>query len=216
MNYIIKSFKKYFQNKINIKSYKYKNENISEDKSENKSYKLKSENISENKIYKFNSEYISKNISENKSENKSYKFNSDNKNYSYRNLFKIIFIIIIFFLFNITFLNSKTKKKKGPSVVTISNQIPKVCNTSLGLKQKIIKAVYNEKEMREHYGITFLVRFNDEYSEDLYGVLYYQNEKKNLFCMALADGKFAIFSNSKIGNGNNIIQEICYPIKECN
>ena len=191
INYIKKSFKNYFLNKNNIKNFKYKSGYISEIKS----LKFKSEN----KSYKFNS-----------------KNKSENKNLSCRNLFKIIFILIIFFLYNVTFLNSKTKKKKGPSVVTISNHIPKVCNTSLGLKQKIIKAVYNEKEMREHYGITFLVRFNDEFSEDLYGVLYYQNEKKNLYCMALADGKFAIFSNSKIGNGNNIIQEICYPIKECN
>ncbi len=104
---------------------------------------------------------------------------------------------------------------KQQGVIYFHDNIPSICNTSHGLKQKKIIPVYSEKQLRDHYGLTFEIRFRDHKSPRLYGALYYQDPKKNLYCMALPNGRFASFSDSKIGNGRNLIQELCYPIKEC-
>ena len=103
----------------------------------------------------------------------------------------------------------------GRSVVTFYNTIPPLCNTVRGLKQKKIIPVHNEKQLRKHYGLTFRIRFNDKVSPTLYGALYYQDDANNLYCMALPNGRFALFRDSKIGRRKNIIQEVCYPIQEC-
>lgn len=107
-------------------------------------------------------------------------------------------------------------KKQG--VVLFHDEIPIFCNRGRGLKQKKIIPVYSEKELRQHYGLSFQIRFNDGLSPRLYGALYYQNRKKNLYCMALPNGRFASFSDSKVKhrrNAQNVIQELCYPLQEC-
>ncbi|MBI41142.1 MAG: hypothetical protein CMF59_16215 [Leptospiraceae bacterium] len=100
--------------------------------------------------------------------------------------------------------------------VSYYDGIPQQCNEVRGLKQKIVKAGDSEQELIDHYGITFLVRFQDKESPALYGTLYYQNPRKNLYCMALTDGRFASFSDSQIdANRRNFIQEVCHPLKKC-
>ncbi len=129
---------------------------------------------------------------------------------------KTKFLILLIVLIQFEGTCSKRKKNPtGPSVVHFHKEIPKFCSTTMGLKQKKVIPVFSEKEMQEHYGITFLVRFNDDNSDSLYGVLYYQNQRKNIYCMALPNGTFASFSDSSIGQRKNIIQEICYPLHEC-
>ena len=100
--------------------------------------------------------------------------------------------------------------------VTFYDNIPPPCQTVRGLKQKKVIQVYSEEQLRKHYGLSFRVRFNDGVSPQLYGVLYYQNKKQNLYCMALPDGRFAMFRDSRIDrHRTNMIQELCYPIQEC-
>ncbi len=94
--------------------------------------------------------------------------------------------------------------------------IPPHCNTTAGLKQKVVRPVYSERELIQHYGLSFRVYFNDNVSPYLYGALYYQNRKQNLYCMALTDGRFAVFSDSQIDeHKRNMIHEVCYPFKDC-
>ncbi|MCB1164660.1 MAG: hypothetical protein KDK37_02710 [Leptospiraceae bacterium] len=101
-------------------------------------------------------------------------------------------------------------------VVEIYDSIPKQCNEVRGLKQSEVKAAHSEQELIDHYGITFIVRFQDKKSPVLYGTLYYQNPRKNLYCMALPDGRFASFSDSQIDtNRKNFIQEVCHPLQTC-
>lgn len=101
-------------------------------------------------------------------------------------------------------------------VVEFRNEIPAECNITMGLKQKSVRAVYSERELIQHYGLSFQVHFNDRISPDLYGALYYQNPESNLYCMALPDGRFAVFQDSQIDeHRRNVIQELCYPIKDC-
>ena len=78
-----------------------------------------------------------------------------------------------------------------------------------------MRPVFSEQELIKHYGISFLIRFRDQASPQLYGALYYLDQEQNLYCMALPDGRFAVFSNSRIGGKDNIIQEICHPLKKC-
>lgn len=86
-----------------------------------------------------------------------------------------------------------------------------------GLKQTVVKRVTSEEELVKHYGITFRVRFQDRVSPDLYGALYYQNQTENKYCMALPDGRFAIFADRQLAeNTMNVSQEVCYPIMRCN
>ncbi|MBX7057954.1 MAG: hypothetical protein K1X75_07795 [Leptospirales bacterium] len=99
--------------------------------------------------------------------------------------------------------------------VRIYSSIPSQCSTTRGLKQSRVIAVQSENELREHYGLTFLVSFNDGVTPPVYGALYYNDPAENLYCMALADGRFAVFSDSAVGPRRNVMQEICYPIKEC-
>ncbi|MCB1173796.1 MAG: hypothetical protein KDK39_09535 [Leptospiraceae bacterium] len=100
-------------------------------------------------------------------------------------------------------------------VVTFYNGIPDECPQSRGLKQKVIKSVHSEAELEAHYGLTFLIHFQDGVSPDLYGTLYHQNKAANIYCMALPDGRFARFGNSKVNGKDNMVQEICKPIKHC-
>lgn len=105
-------------------------------------------------------------------------------------------------------------KKYG--VVRLYNDIPGSCNSTRGIKQKVVKKVFSEEEMRQHYGLTFLVYFNDRKSPPLYGVLYYQNRKENKYCMAMPDGKFAVFKDRAVDQyKRNIVHEVCYPLREC-
>ena len=101
-------------------------------------------------------------------------------------------------------------------VVQFTKEIPAECNTTTGLKQKVVRAVYSERELVQHYGLSFQVHFNDKKSPDLYGALYYQNRDTNLYCMALPDGRFAVFQDSHIDeHKRNVIHEVCYPLKDC-
>jgi len=101
-------------------------------------------------------------------------------------------------------------------VVQFTKEIPTECNTTTGLKQKVVRAVYSERELVQHYGLSFQVHFNDKKSPDLYGALYYQNRDTNLYCMALPDGRFAVFQDSQIDeHKRNVIHEVCYPLKDC-
>lgn len=99
--------------------------------------------------------------------------------------------------------------------VRFQNSIPDECNVTRGLKQKKVIRATSENQLRSHYGLTFLVRFQDGVSPPVYGTLYYQNKDLNRYCMATPDGRFAIFANSQINGEDNIIQEVCYPLKEC-
>ncbi len=124
-----------------------------------------------------------------------------------------IFLTGIFFLkiFCTTILRPK---KIG--VVYFHDTVPAQCKVTRGIKQKKVIPVYSENELRKHYDLTFQIRFNDEKSPRLYGSLYYQDREKNLYCLALPNGRFATFSDSKIDiYRHNIIQELCYPIQEC-
>ena len=110
----------------------------------------------------------------------------------------------------------KPDEKKSTGTVTYLPNIPSNCTTTTGIKQKIVKKVTSEAELRKHYGLTFKVRFNDQVSPTLYGALYYQDKNQNLYCMALPDGRFAVFHDSQISeNRKNIIQEVCYPLSDC-
>lgn len=101
-------------------------------------------------------------------------------------------------------------------VVEIYDFIPKFCNKTQGIKQKQVILAKSEKQLIEHYGITFLVSFNDQISPILYGTLYYIDPEKNLYCMALPNEKIAVFKDRKLdAYRNNVMQEICYPIKLC-
>lgn len=93
--------------------------------------------------------------------------------------------------------------------------VPAVCPATRGIKQKTVRRVTTEQELRDHYGLTFAVRFNDGVSPTLYGSIYYQNRAENRYCMALVNGSFAVFADRKIGVKRNVIQEVCYPIQPC-
>jgi len=111
-------------------------------------------------------------------------------------------------------LESPVKPSTG--VVSFQKSIPSQCSTGIGLKQKVVRQVFSEKALIDHYGLTMLVRFNDKISPELYGTLYYQNPAENRYCMALPDGRFAMFSDSQIDtNKRNVIQEVCYPFSDC-
>jgi hypothetical protein len=105
--------------------------------------------------------------------------------------------------------------KKQQGAVTYYSSIPDLCSTTRGLKQKTVVRASTENELRSHYGLTFLIRFQDGVTRPVYGTLYYQNEDLNRYCMATPDGRFAVFSNSQVNGLDNIIQEICFPIKDC-
>ena len=100
-------------------------------------------------------------------------------------------------------------------VVTSYSGIPSSCTTTLGLKQKVVKQAQSEDELIRHYGLTFLVRFQDGESPALYGTVYHQDPDANKYCMALPDGRFATYTQSKIGVKDNMYQEICYPLRDC-
>ncbi len=124
------------------------------------------------------------------------------------------------FFILVSLLNCTHNVQKKPiytfGVVDIYDFIPEFCKESLGLKQKKVILAKSENELKEHYGITFLVSFNDHISPILYGTLYYIDSDKNLYCMALPNEKIAVFKDSKVDMyRNNIKQEICYPIKIC-
>lgn len=104
---------------------------------------------------------------------------------------------------------------KRAGVVSFFSEVPALCNTARGIKPRDIRRVRSEQELRDHYGLTFLIRFNDGVSPPLYGSMYYQNRDENRYCMALVDGGFAMFSDSRIGKKRNLIQEVCYPIQPC-
>lgn len=100
--------------------------------------------------------------------------------------------------------------------VTFHNDIPPDCAVVQGLKQTVVKRVTSEQDLIKHYGITFRVRFQDQVSPELYGALYYQNLTENKYCMALPDGRFAVFGDKKLAeNSMNVSQEVCYPILKC-
>lgn len=101
--------------------------------------------------------------------------------------------------------------------VRFYGDIPSSCDTVRGLRQQVIKQVHSEEEMRKHYGLTFRVYFQDNESpESLYGVLYYQDPEANKYCMALPDGRFAVFSDRQFAeNRRNVSHEVCFPIKDC-
>ena len=100
--------------------------------------------------------------------------------------------------------------------VSFFDSVPEQCNEIRGLKQSRVASADSEQELIDHYGITFLVRFQDKESPTLYGTLYYQNPRENLYCMALTDGRFASFGDKQISqNRRNFIQEVCYPLQNC-
>lgn len=99
--------------------------------------------------------------------------------------------------------------------VTFYRSIPDICNTTRGLKQKTVIRATSEEQLRSHYGLTFLVRFQDGISPPVYGTLYYQNQDQNRYCMATPDGRFAVFANSQVNGIDNIVQEVCFPLKDC-
>ncbi len=102
------------------------------------------------------------------------------------------------------------------SVVRYYDSIPRECDTTQGIRQKQVIQASSDQELKDHYGLTFLVWFNDGISPVLYGTLYYQSEKRNLYCMALPDGRFAVFHDRQIDrHRRNVVHEVCYPIKEC-
>ncbi len=104
---------------------------------------------------------------------------------------------------------------KTIGAVDFFGEVPALCNRTRGIKQQTVRRVTNEQELRAHYGLTFVVRFNDGISPPLYGSMYYQNQNENRYCMALTSGHFAMFSDRPIGIKRNLIQEVCYPIQEC-
>ena len=128
---------------------------------------------------------------------------------------KSLQVLAIFFLFSFIASSFSCLRPKRKGVVHFHDQVPPFCNKGRGLKQKKIIPVHSEKELRQHYGLTFQIRFNDGISPRLYGALYYQNVKKNLYCLALPNGRFASFSDSKVGRRRNVIQELCHPLQEC-
>ena len=102
-------------------------------------------------------------------------------------------------------------------VVTYYNDVPQNCSEIKGLKQTVVRRVTSEKELIRHYGMTFRVRFQDKVTPELYGALYYQDAKENKYCMALPDGRFAVFHDSQLAEHTmNAAQEVCYPIMACN
>ena len=111
----------------------------------------------------------------------------------------------------------KVERQNLPvGAVTFYNDVPAQCAVVQGLKQNVVKRVHSEQELIKHYGITFRVRFQDRVSPELYGALYYQNPSENKYCMALPDGRFAVFADKQLGeNTMNVSQEVCYPILKC-
>ena len=105
--------------------------------------------------------------------------------------------------------------RKTQGAVTYYNDIPELCNTTRGLKQKTVIRASSEDQLRAHYGLTFLIRFQDGVSPPVYGTLYYQNQDLNRYCMATPDGRFAVFANSQVNGTDNIVQEVCDPLKDC-
>lgn len=100
--------------------------------------------------------------------------------------------------------------------VTFHRSVPEFCNEVRGLNASEVRSARSEQALIDHYGMTFMVRFNDGISPQLYGTLYYQNRDENLYCMALPDGRFASFSDSRIDEfKTNVIQEICHPLNSC-
>ncbi|MFN3604951.1 MAG: hypothetical protein ACK4UJ_09605 [Leptonema sp. (in: bacteria)] len=129
---------------------------------------------------------------------------------------KILSILSILpILFGCIFISPK-KPIYQWGAVEIYEHIPERCKHTKGLKQKKVILAKTEKELIEHYGITFLIYFNDGVSPILYGTLYHFDPENNLYCLALPNGKIALFRDKQIDfYRNNIIQEICYPIKPC-
>lgn len=102
------------------------------------------------------------------------------------------------------------------SAVRFYDNIPPECASTRGIKQNTVLRVTSEEDLRRHYGITFRVFFNDGISPEIYGTLYYQNRDENRYCVAMPDGRFAIFADSRIGeHRRNVVHEVCYPIHEC-
>ena len=109
-----------------------------------------------------------------------------------------------------------TRIPASTGVVQFYDDIPAECATTSGVKQSVVRRVTSESDLRKHYGLTFKVHFNDNVSPTLYGTLYYQSGERNLYCMALPDGRFATFQDSQISqNRRNVVQEVCYPIQDC-
>lgn len=109
-----------------------------------------------------------------------------------------------------------TRPEPARGVVRYHTDIPTDCRTTSGIKQPVVRRVSSEAELRKHYGLTFKVHFNDGVSPTLYGTLYYQNKDRNLYCMALPDGRFASFEDSQVSeHRRNVMQEICFPIQDC-
>jgi len=105
---------------------------------------------------------------------------------------------------------------KVPATIRFYDTIPPECSKTRGIKQNEVRRVTSEQELRSHYGITFHVYFNDRKSPDLYGSLYYQDRTENKYCMALPDGRFAVFHDRMIDeHKHNVVHEVCYPIQEC-
>lgn len=107
------------------------------------------------------------------------------------------------------------KKRKDRGAVHFSMDIPQNCNETRGIKQKKVIKADSMEQLERHYRLTFHVWFQDGISPELYGTLYYQNRQENKYCMALPDGQFAVFSDSRVGRKPNISHEVCYPIKDC-
>lgn len=116
----------------------------------------------------------------------------------------------------LTTTGGSTSPSDTVGVVSFFSSVPAGCTEANAIKQKKVKSVSSQSELESHYKITMLVRFQDNVSPSLYGTLYYQNREKNLYCMALPDGRFAAFSDSQVSaNRKNMIQEVCYPIQKC-
>lgn len=93
----------------------------------------------------------------------------------------------------------------------IYKKIPEECKEIKGINKSQVMVARNEQELIQFYGMTNLVYFKGETTPILYGSLYYLDFDNEIYCMALLHGYFAVIYNKK----NTMVQEICYPIKEC-
>ncbi len=124
------------------------------------------------------------------------------------------FYFFIFLLILILFLQSCNIFRRSKYIyesIEIYNKIPEKCNVIKGINKKTVKIAYSEDDLIKFYGMTNLVYLKNEESPILYGSLYYFDFENEMYCMALANGYFAVIYNKN----NNMIQEICYPINIC-
>ena len=129
---------------------------------------------------------------------------------------KVAVSVSIFTVSLVSSCVTQIEKPPQDSIVQFYTNVPETCSSVNVLKQKNLKRVSSEDELIKHYGLTFLVRFNDGKTRPIYGTLYYSSSEENKYCMVLPDGNFAVIKDKQIDQyRKNVIQEVCYPIQEC-